>query len=61
MNGESGADHDSVFLRGIGKSSFGPYFRASDGYVTNGQYGEGVRVEVGRNGIVKLTPCQRGT
>jgi|SRR5882672_7079540 len=39
----------------------GTAVRASDGYITNGQYGEAVRVEVGRNGIVKLTQGQRAT
>lgn len=44
-----------------GQLADGTTIRASDGYVTNSQYGEAVRIEVGRNAIVKLTQRQRGT
>ncbi|MCP9784795.1 hypothetical protein [Cyanobium sp. N5-Cardenillas] len=43
-----------------GELADGTRLRAAEGYVTNGQYGEAVRIEVGPGGAVHLRQQRRG-
>ncbi len=43
-----------------GELADGTRLRAAEGYVTNGQYGEEVRIEVGPGGVIRLRQQRRG-
>ncbi len=43
-----------------GELADGTRLHAAEGYVTNGQYGEEVRIEVGPGGAIRLRQQQRG-
>lgn len=43
-----------------GELADGTRLRAAEGYVTNGQYGEGVRIEVGPGGTLSFRQGRRG-
>jgi hypothetical protein len=43
-----------------GELADGTRLRAEEGYITNGQYGEGVRIEVGPGGTLSFRQGRRG-
>lgn len=43
-----------------GEMDDGTHLRADEGYITNGQYGEGVRIEVGPGGVIHVSQGQWG-